>query len=1050
MNQMNKIFLSLLLLTASLFAEEGALSVLVFKEGTPVAGAEVSVDGAPGIPTDADGEAYLNLPAGNHEVTVVVKNAGRPLGVARKSISVVAEKHTQVIVSLNGSAAAIDVEAPEGAQTAAETAVESAAVKTGILTAQVVSAEDGKPVANARVFVKGSAVDAVTDEGGNLTLELPEGERTLSVIHTAFSTQTLTVTIVADETLNKRYELTPASVEMEEFVVLAPHIQGSIAAVMNEEKQSSAITSILGAEEMSKKGDSNAASALKRVTGVTLIDGKDVYVRGLGDRYSNVELNSMPLPSPDPTKRMIPLDIFPASVIGSIAVQKSASADIPSSYGGGYINVRTKEQSDENFLKVEIGLKGNDNTFEESNSYEGSTTDWYGYDNGYRDINRALMEAAEIHVGERPKSFTTSYFTKEEIARFTQDYISRYYNVTQEKLPLGFKAAVSGSRNFDIDARNSISVSGGYEYKQEHAHRVEESYAYDIGADGTLNTTPSKSGLKYKTTSTFEHGAIFNLGYKHADDFQLKYTALYTRSAEKSTRIADGNFGSNEVDELRFYYLDWEERELLTNQINGKTDYTLLGWNATFSFGAQAAQASLEQPNNYQYIYIKDPASGDYIVNNETTNHISRNLTSEDDLKSFYLKNRQQLPLLSEADYVEVGVSMSSKERESRHRKFYLKDYADGMQLSQDIDSVYAQYVLPDIPYDDRIFLVQSLFKAADYFDAEVDETALYLNTFVNPMERFEVMLGARYVDFEQTVYQYQTDRTNPDYSLRNLIARVPESLTLQNIYPSFSVKYKADENNHVDLAASQTYIVPDLREFTSGEYFHPYDVATVVGNPDLQSTEIFNVDLKYSHYFSATEAIKTGIFYKSLDKPIEDTQMQSSSLPIYSFDNAESAELYGLEIDGRKNLDIIDERLQEFYLSGNFSYTKSEVTLRPEQLETFTSDSRPLQGLSEVVLNTTLGYDGAARSLALSYNYMGERIRKVGLIDGEDRYPDQYEIPPQLLDFVWIEKFRNNLTAKVKLQNLLDSETVWKQGGRVTNRYQTGKKYEVSLSYKY
>jgi len=271
-------------------------------------------------------------------------------------------------------------------------------------------------------------------------------------------------------------------------------------------------------------------------------------------------------------------------------------------------------------------------------------------------------------------------------------------------------------------------------------------------------------------------------------------------------------------------------------------------------------------------------------------------------------------------------------------------------------------------------------------------------------------------------------------------------------VFPSFNVKYRYDEDNHFDAAVSKTYIIPDLREFTSGIYFHPYDVATVQGNPELENTNIYNVDLKYSHYFSDTENIKAGFFYKFLDKPIEDIMIESSSLPIYSYDNSKSAQMYGFEIDGRKSLDFVKSDLSNFFIAGNFSYTDSEVTLREEQKETFTSDNRQLQGLSQIVINTSVSYENEDRSVTLAYNKMGERIRKVGLAKSGTvlKYPDNIEVPPDLLDFVWIEKFDDDISAKVKIGNLLDDETIWKQGDLVTQKFKKGQTFSIGVSSKF
>ena len=187
------------------------------------------------------------------------------------------------------------------------------------------------------------------------------------------------------------------------------------------------------------------------------------------------------------------------------------------------------------------------------------------------------------------------------------------------------------------------------------------------------------------------------------------------------------------------------------------------------------------------------------------------------------------------------------------------------------------------------------------------------------------------------------------------------------------------------------------------------------------------------------------------MDDPIEDIQRASSSIPVYSFHNADSATLYGFEIDGRKNLDFIDKSLTEYYISGNFSYNFSEVSLTEEQKEDLSSDKRDLQGLSPFVVNFTLGYENEKRSALLNFNYMDERIRKVGVIDVYS-YPDQYETPPALVDLVWIEKFNYgyDFDVKVKAGNILDGETEWKEGDNITRSYKKGRTLSMKISAKF
>ncbi len=226
------------------------------------------------------------------------------------------EEILKIIATLSKTGAdSIDIDAPVAVAASVERKEEKATGE-GRLTGQVLSSEGNTPIAGARVFVRGTAVDVRTDENGRFSATVPSGKTlSISVVHSAYSAQTIGGISVKKDGILKNSKLTPASMELEEFVVLAPKIEGSIADVVAEEKNINAVANILGAQEISKKGDSDAAAALKRVTGVTLVDGKDIYVRGLGDRYSNVELNSMPLPSPNPMKRSVPLDIFPLQLL---------------------------------------------------------------------------------------------------------------------------------------------------------------------------------------------------------------------------------------------------------------------------------------------------------------------------------------------------------------------------------------------------------------------------------------------------------------------------------------------------------------------------------------------------------------------------------------------------------------------------------------------------------------------------------------------------------------------------------------------------------------
>ncbi|MBU0483154.1 MAG: carboxypeptidase-like regulatory domain-containing protein [Proteobacteria bacterium] len=1045
------VFLCLMVLPSTLLADEmGSITVLVFEGGKPLAGAEVMAKGGISARTDGDGGVKLEMAAGSHQLLIIGRDPfGRNLGYFRRQVEVRKGKDTMVLATFRSdNDDLIEIDTPlEGKK---EQKIKS--FGTGTLQGAVLDAETGLPIDNARIFIKGSAIEGRTDENGLYRIEVPSGVVfTVSIIHPEYSGRTVDILEVAQgQEFSREVLLSPAGVELEEFVVLAPKVQGSITSIVREERTTVSIANILGSEEMGKKGDSSAAGALKRVTGVTLVDGDNVYVRGLGDRYSNIEMNSMPLPSPNPLKRVVPLDIFPAGAISLMKVQKSATADIPSSFGGGYIDIHTKDSSRENFLKVSLGVGGNSNTGEKVFSYKGSDSDVSGFDDGYREISPNILNNSSVVVGERITGLTTDNFSKAELSQFTREYVERSYEVEKEKQPIGFDLGIEGAENFSWAEKHEVALFGFYTYETDSTSKMETYNKYDMEkATGRLYPDPSQWGLIDTAATEYIHNGMLNIGYNYTDILRMKYTKLFTHNGEKTTIVADGIMGSNNEDMTK-YYLNWEERTMNVDQFNGTFDYELYGNETNFRFGLEKASSELYQPNNYHYTFRNEGAP---FLDNKVSNNIANRLESDDNLLAFYLKNKFHFDLFSPEDFIDVGLAVSSKERESRQSKFFLKkqgagSIVDDHEMTGTIEEIYNTFVRPDIPYDERSLVVGQLFKPADYYDAEVDETAFYLNSFCKPEEDVEVLFGARFVDFSQVVYQYVEDRNNPDMSKRRLIARVPEELTVSEVYPSLGVKYSYNPKNIFDLALSQTYIAPDLREFTSGEYFHPYEVATIIGNPDLVNTDIFSFDLKYGHYFSDIQYIKLGLFYKYLDKPIEDVMVPSSSLPIYSFDNADKATMYGLEIDGRKNLSFISEWLENYYLAGNLSFIESEVTLRKEQESIYSTNNRELQGLSPIVVNLTLGFDRRDRSITLSYNKMGERIRKVGMIDDGDSYPDQYEAPPAILDFVWIEKFGHGLSLKGKIGNILRDDTVWTQGNRVTTSYKDPIKFSLEISF--
>ena len=463
----------LLLIATFLFAdtvvnfESGRLKVFVFIDGKPIQNTEVILQNVGKKVTDSDGLAvFVTSP---RDYSVRLKSEEYPqINSYEVKTQVMPNEETQLIIDFkkgDKTARALEDIAKfqvEDVKTQEEIEAEKN-LKKGKLLGHVINTEDKSPIVGARVFVKGSPLEAITDDKGNFMLEILEGTRAISIIHNDYSTRTIEgIDILPEGETKKEITMTPAGVEMDEFVVLAPHIEGGVAALVDEKKNSDVVSDILGSEQMSKQGDSNAAAALKRVAGLTLIGGKDIYVRGLGDRYASVELNNMPLPSPNPLKRVVPLDVFPSGVIGSLQVQKTFSPDIPGTFGGGYINIRTKGTSSDEYVKFSTGINGHSSLGSENYAYTGGTLDFLGIDN-YRAMSDDLIELGTLETGVRNES--VSSLSSSEQKALKEALAERTLKVVNSTVPIGGSASLEVAKNFAF-GEHKISVLGNYAYSQ--------------------------------------------------------------------------------------------------------------------------------------------------------------------------------------------------------------------------------------------------------------------------------------------------------------------------------------------------------------------------------------------------------------------------------------------------------------------------------------------------------------------------------------------------------------------------------------------------------
>ncbi len=1018
--------------------------VYIFKQGAPVHGIELMEGDRTYAYSDENGAIHQRLAPGARKLALRWGNAL----LAEINLSLHAHESVQIIANLPeaGNAALISLESSRsntpvlgGGSAAvskkADAAVISEAQKSAHIHGYVTSLEGGNPVPGAQIYISGLSGSIRTDANGEYRVQLAPGLYSMSVVHPDFSTQVFDeFPLGADENLQKDIELTPSGLELEEFVVSAPDLEGGVAALSDERRNTSAVVEVIGAEQMSSAGDSDAASALKRVTGLTVVDGKYVYVRGLGDRYSSTTLNGAGLPSPDPTRRVVPLDLFPTGVLGSVVIQKTFSPNMPGEFGGGTVQLRTRGLPEEKFRKISVSLEANSQTtFQEGLGYDGGGLDFLGIDDGTRAMPAQLDSLTDggrrLLTGQDPA----------EVEAAGESLPVRYatYPVT---LPpdAGVKFSL-GDRYEAYDANWGWGYLFSFQYKNEWQLRDDYSATFGLSGRGDLVTFDEVQ--RQITENEINLGGMLHLGLEWGNYHRYESTTLLTRQTTDTVVRKAAYYSENDINAIDTT-LEWVESQLFLQQFQGEHEFPRLhdlgvNWLATVS------TASRYEPDTRFYRYEQDE-QGRYAFSQEGQS----NETSFEDLNDTNLgfKTDFSLPfydVLGATTTVKFGLLAESKERESQFTRFrFLTDFSRNNIPYSDLYASTPDAILDPSHIGPDGYQLRNTTLPTDNYTAEQLISAQYLMAEMD-YERFKMMGGARLEYSKQTVNTFKL--TDPNQV-------VPAELETTDLLPALSLTWVASPALQFRAAYSNTLNRPDFKELSEAPYIDPDTRRVVIGNPALQRARISNYDLRAEWYLTRFETLSMAFFYKNFEQPIEQV-IRLGAGGIITFDNAESAQNYGIEFQGRTWLSrLFGRSFSRFYLAGNLSMIESSVKLGKAG-DQQTNQQRPLQGQSPWVINATLGYENliTATKASLLFNMAGERITSVGV----KGMPDAYEQPVPQLDFVYSRRIYEGANGKkasfkFRIKNILDPEYKTLRGNEVERLTRKGISFKASLSYSF
>ena len=848
------------------------------------------------------------------------------------------------------------------------------------------------------------------------------------------------------------------SQEIEEVVV-----SGSF--IPDEKRETSEISAILDSTEIERTGDDNIAVALTRLTGLSLVRGKYVYVRGLGERYSAATINGSGLPSPEPLKRVVPLDLFPTQIIESSVVQKTYSADMPGEFGGGIIEINTKAVPSDRILDISFSSGYNNATsLDDGLLYDGGKDDEYGYDDGIRDFPQFIKNAIKTN-----RKLDRSNFKTYQLANAGREFENSKLWVIQEgEVPLDNSFNFTFGNELDIGIEdfledNSASVgmlfTAGMKSSWDTKDGIRQTGDIQSQGDGTSIVIRSNDKTFKSTTNDVTSYMMGVFGIE-TDLAELKYTGMYINKGTKEARILQG-YDSSDSGNVREDFTEFFERTLRNHQLNYSYLFTN---NMELDIRLARGDASRYAPYERSVFYEDTDDRGFWQYDVNTGRNQTQFSFVDDENENIGFDLTIPVELDNQELLFKVGIDKSNNNRNAQVRSY--RFLAEGGPIPSDGLDNRIDYIFEDKNFDpSRLIVIENTAASspAGYL-GDMDISAAYVTVDAYLNDNFRLAAGIRNESSEQMVNTY--DVFQPiDTNIEKLI---DEDYNL----PSFTLTYlpNFDENLQIRFGMSKTIARPTFRELSPTLFIDVDTDRVVSGSLFLENSEIDNIDLRVEYYWGFNQFLTAGLFMKDITKPIEEVVNESGDLIITSYQNVPSAELTGFEIEYERVFeDLLPKSdwgsTKEFVVKVNFTATDSEVivnqgdtyinpqgsTVDATSLFANGRDTR-LQGQSEEIANLQIGWDDLQNGsqATLIVNYVSDRVRARGI----DVLPDIYEEPPLLVDFVYsrainLDSLENDLKISLELRNILDEEYYASMADTVIyDQYNLGT--SVSLGFKY
>ena len=884
-----------------------------------------------------------------------------------------------------------------------------------VITGKVIDGEFNEllPFANVLLLTaEGENIDGTsTDFDGAFTFEVLKGTYILEFSFVGYDSKRITDVIVGQ---NEEYTLTatllPASNSLDEVIVTTTAKNNTEASVLLIQKRAVNLIDGLSAQSIQKTGDSDLASAIKRIPGVSVQDGKFVYVRGLGDRYSKTLLGGLEVPGLDPDKNTLQLDIFPTNLLDNILISKSASADLNSDFTGGIVDVILKDFSV--LPEYSFSIRGSYNPDMNLNDNfignENEAFNFLGFDNGYFD--NPLSSKQEIPF---PETFNIG---QSVLTRFLTQKLESTMDASRFQSFLNYSIGATASNQYNLSDTKSIGYIASLSLKRDYEY-------YEGFFNGTVEKENINKPLEPYSEQVGEFGQVKNLG-----SALLGISLKTTNSKYKLNLLA---IKSGESGAIKGNY-----KEFIENPYNGDasiltyTDRNILSlpFSSQHIFNGGNSSLDIKIAPSIARVYDKDfkktvfeiAPNGNKLISPNTTQNPTRLWRSlKEDVISSKIQYNLDLKGEKIQGKIKFGSSFTYKQRDFETDDYRIAYRGLSSVLGGDANNILAPNFIYDLDTNQGSY-IKGDFQRTNQYESSGQTFAGYISSELILSDKWKSTIGLR---FENYLVKYTGE------NIEAIKFNNEKLIDTKDLYPSLNVIRTINDDRNLRISYSKTTARPTFKEISAAQIYDPITERYFVGNPDVNPTYINNFDLRYESYSDGNQIFAISTFYKQFSDPIEITAFDANQPSVFIVRNNEEASVYGIELEYRK--DILNNDNHKLSLNLNTSVIQSIQTMSDAEYQgrlisnpdKEIDDSRELQGQSPYLINLGLVYNLFEKNIEIGsyYNVQGKTLEVVGI----GNLPDVYTLPFHNLNLNISKSFGKNLDQSLtfKAENLLNSK---------------------------